>query len=496
MITTKKPCYPDDRRMDMTAYMGPRRAGKRFFNSKYGENPKDEKEGYPSFIRDDVFRLYKEAGFCFLMPEADGYFGQNISENGFVPEPDFTKSDLYAYMKLAAKHDLPVYPTVEQMYGPMTHQDGPFGEEEKAVIREFVQTVQQYCPENFGGIMLTDEPSYQSLGRVKKIMEYLYSDEIRSIKPDLKIFASMLPLYGPIGCFHPKYQGDEWAKHYQFDDHRQQAYEYYMEQCIDAVGEFCYDYYPFGRDGWLSPGYYRNLELAAQHGKERGIELGITLQSCRMDTGYNVKTGRGRTVYRVPSYEDFRWQVYGALAFGVKRLGCFTFWQHYNEGTGEIFPTAMVVYDPAEETGYRKTQIYDAVKAVNEEVLAIDHIFLRYKWQGCKVVRTSREMNIRLVEGGYEGGCITDVKATRDLLIGCFTHEEDQTEGYWIVNAQNPYRYEMNDVELCMEGAERLLYYRKGKEYDVPLQEGQFRVRLGVGEGIFVIPYGTEHKSK
>ena len=60
------------------------------------------------------------------------------------------------------------------------------------------------------------------------------------------------------------------------------------------------------------------------------------------------------------------------------------------------------------------------------------------------------------------------------------------------MNAQNPYRYEMNDVELCMEGAERLLYYRKGKEYDVPLQEGQFRVRLGVGEGIFVIPYGKE----
>ena len=168
----------------------------------------------------------------------------------------------------------------------------------------------------------------------------------------------------------------------------------------------------------------------------------------------------------------------------------------YHESTGEVYPKAMINYEPSEEKGYRATEIYYAVKEVNEEVLAIDHIFLRYKWQGCKVVRTSREKNIRLVKGGYEGGCITDVKATRDLLIGCFTHEEDQTEGYWIVNAQNPYRYEMNDVELCMEGAERLLYYRKGKEYDVPLQEGQFRVRLGVGEGIFVIPYGTEHKSK
>lgn len=39
------------------------------------------------------------------------------------------------------------------------------------------------------------------------------------------------------------------------------------------------------------------------------------------------------------------------------------------------------------------------------------------------------------------------------------------------------------------EGAERLLYYRKGKEYDVPLDNGSFSIRLGVGEGVFAIPY-------
>ena len=83
MIAAKKPIYQNNRRIDITAYMGPRRAGKRDFNGAYGENPRDPKEGYPSFICDDVFTLYKEAGMNFLMPEADAFYGQIITEIGY-----------------------------------------------------------------------------------------------------------------------------------------------------------------------------------------------------------------------------------------------------------------------------------------------------------------------------------------------------------------------------------------------------------------------------
>ena len=492
MIAAKKPIYQNNRRIDITAYMGPRRAGKRDFNGAYGENPRDPKEGYPSFICDDVFTLYKEAGMNFLMPEADAFYGQIITEIGYQPEENFEKSDLYTYMKLAEKHDLVVYPTVEELFGPMTHRDGPFGDAEKRIIREFVETVQKHCPNSFEGIMLTDEPGYASLGRVKKIVEYLRSDEIRRIKSDLKFFASMLPMYAPLGSYSQKYDTNEYQEQFRFDDERVQVYQDYVERCEDAIGEFCFDYYALGRDGWLSPAFYQNLEIAAEHGRDGQYTTGVTLLSNRMDTSYNPKTGRGRNVYRIPSYEDIRFQVYSALAFGMQRIGYYTFWQQYHESNGEIYPKAMINYEPSEEKGYRATEIYYAVKEVNEEVLAIDHIFLRYKWQGCKVVRTSRDKNIRLVKAGYKGGCINDVKANRDLLIGCFTQKEDKTEGYWIVNSQNPYRYEMNDVEICFEGAERLLYYRKGREYDVPLENGRFCVRLGVGEGIFAIPYGVK----
>lgn len=492
MIARKKPAYPDDRRMDMTAYMGPRRGGKRGFNGEYGQNPRDPKESYPSFLTDDVFALYKEAGFNFLMPEGDAYYGERMTPEGMVDEPIFQNSDLYHYMKMAEKHELDVYPTFEELFGPMTHNDGPFGDKEKKLIHDFIKTVEEFCPERFKGIMLTDEPRYYSVERIKAIVDYLHSEEIKAIKPELDIFSAMLPMYGAIGFLHPDYVGDEYSRHYRFDEERIRAYQYYMEICADAVGEFCYDYYPLGRDGWLSPGFYLNLEMAAQYGLEKGIPISITLQSFRMDSGYNVKTGRGRNIYRTPLYEDVRWQVYSALAFGVRRIGYFTFWQHYHECTSEVFNNAMVMYDPAEEKGYRVTEIYDAVKKVNEEILAIDHIFMRFSWKGCRVVRTSRERNIRLVKGGYEGGSLIELKADRDALVGCFENPEDGAEGYWIVNAENSYRNQMNEIEVVFQGATKLLYYRKGKEYDVPLEDGRFAIRLGVGEGIFAIPYCEE----
>ena len=320
-------------------------------------------------------------------------------------------------------------------------------------------------------------------------MEYLRSEEIQSIKPDLKLFASMFPMYTYLNAYSPAYEAAEYNQGILFNEDRIAAYGDYIDRCADALGEFCCDYYSLGRDGWLSPAFYQNMELMVEHGKKGRYPVSITLLSNRMDTAYNPKTGRGRTIYRIPSYEDMRFQVYSALAFGVRQIGYYTFWQHYHEGTAEVYPKAMVNYEPSEEKGYRPTEIYYAVKEVNAEVHALEHIFLRYQWQGCKVIRTSREKNIRLVKGGYEGGCITGMQSVRDLLVGCFTREEDGTEGYWIVNAQNPYRYEVNDVELCFEGAKRLLYYRKGKEYDTALENGIWRVRLGVGEGIFAIPY-------
>lgn len=488
--------YKNDRRIEMTAYIGPRRKGKHMYNGVYGAYPLDPEEGYPSFITDEVFALYKDAGLSFLMPEADAFYGENITETGYVEEKDFEKSDLYEYMKMAEKHGLGVYPAIREVFSHMAREEGEFGEKEKAIFKDYVDTIQGYFPETFKGIMLTDEPEYFAVPRIKKIMDYLHSEEISKIKPDMGIFTSMLPMYGLLRSFHPDYSDKKYLR-LRYNEDRNVAYQYYMEQCADATGEVSYDHYPFIYDHQLTPGFFLNMEMAAQLCKEKGYPFTITLQSYQACLNLNEKTGQALLINRAPVYEDIRWQVYSALAFGAERLGYYTFWTHYSLGSSGRERKAMIVFDPSDERGFRTTEIYDAVKAVNQEILQFDHVFLRFKWQGCRVVRTSLERNIRLVKGGYDGSSIVSEKAIRDLLIGCMKNPEDGKEGFWIVNAENPFRQQINDVEILFEGAKGVRYYRKGKEYDMALEQvvekgkpcGKMKMRLGVGEGIFVIPY-------
>lgn len=494
MKEINKPIYADDRRIDLTAYLGPRRAGKNIYDGVYGAYPLDPKEGYPSFITDEVFQLYKKAGLNFLMPEGDAYYGYRLTETGFVDEPDFEKSDLYHYMKVAERNGLGVYPTSEELFSQMSHSEGIIEQKDKESLKRMIQTIQSHFPDIFWGIMVTDEPTHAQMGRVKSIMDYLWSDEIQEIKPDLKVFASMLPMYGTLASYGAENE-EHSADSPEGINARKSIYGKYIDACIDAMQEFSVDFYPLVDETLISSWFYTNLEMAAERCKRAGCPLAVTLQSCRLDAGYDEKTGHSKVVYRTPHYEDMRWQVYSALAFGASRLGYYTFWPHYIVGPDIVHQNAMVVFEPSDEKGYRTTEIYDAVKKVHQEILAFDHVFLRFQWQGCHVVRTSEDLNIHYVKGGYKDDALVSVKATRDLLIGCMKNLEDGRKGYWIVNAENPYRVQMNDVEIIWKEAANITYYRQGKEYEVALEQlvsdtetcGKLSIRLGVGEGIFVI---------
>lgn len=496
MKQQNKPNYADDRRIDLTAYLGPRRAGKNIYDGVYGAYPLDPKEGYPSFITDEVFQLYKEAGLNFLMPEGDAYYGYRLTETGFVDEPDFEKSDLYHYMEVAERNDLGVYPTSEELFARMSHAEGTIEQKDRESLKQMIQTIQSYFPDTFWGIMVTDEPTHAQMGRVKSIMDYLRSDEIQKIKPDLKVFASMLPMYGTLASYGAENE-EHSADSPEGINARKSIYGKYIDACMEAMQEFSVDFYPLVDETLISSWFYTNLEMAAERCKEAGFPLAVTLQSCRLDADYDEETGHSKVVYRTPHYEDMRWQVYSALAFGASRLGYYTFWPHYIVGPNIVHQNAMVVFEPSDEKGYRTTEIYDAVKAVHQEILAFDHVFLRFQWQGCRVVRTSQDENIRYVAGGYKSESFAVKKAARDLLIGCMLNPEDGAKGYWIVNAENPYRNQINDVELLFAETTRLIYYRRGKEYDIELEQilqeekqyGKFVIQLGVGEGIFAIPY-------
>lgn len=486
MIKQGKPIYKDDRRIPMMAYMGPRRAGKRFFDEKYG-NPRDSKDGYQEFWSDQVFEDYKAAGFSFLMPEGDAFYGMRLTSEGLVYEPEFEQTDLYRFIQKAEKHNLLVYPSARKLIDEMRKEKYLFTNEDKVYIKSFVETISRAFPQTCKGILLTDEPNIQASGKMEEAVRC-----IRECIPDMDIFVSMLPAYGIIEDFDASSTKETYKDIVVSYEMKEPHYKKYVQRYGKMIGEFSFDHYPFvgGIEGTVYPLFYRNLEVAAQLGKEHGFPISITLQAFRMDEGYQPETGKGKEVFRVPSYEEMRYQVYSSLAFGVKRIGYFTFWQHYNEGSREVFPTAMVVYDEAEECGYRKTSIYDAVKKVNDQILQFDHVFLHFEWEGSGLIRKSQDENLTFAVCDYQDGFLENVTAQRDLLIGYMKNPEDGRSAYWFVNAHNPFYYEWNEVEFSFKGATHIQYYRAGREYNTSLNEdGSFQIRLGAGEGIFVIPY-------
>lgn len=487
MIRRGKPQYADDRRLETTAYMGPRRAGKRNFNEEYG-NPRDCAAGYREFWDDAVFEAYKEAGLTFLIPEGDAFFGTRVTADGVCGETDFTKSDLFRFLEIARRHDLAVYPSQAELMYIMARRAEPLNDEEKRRIADMVTTLKARFPDTVKGLLLTDEPMMKHYGGVASCVEW-----IRSLAPEWDLFVSMLPIYGTAEMFGADMQSEKYKGHEVTLEMKSEEYSRYISSFGKLLGEFSFDYYAFNRDvgpETLSPTFFRNLELAAEGAKEHGFSMSATLQACRMDRGYDPQSGKTeRVIFREVTYEDMRWQAYAALAFGARRLGYFTFWQHYNESQYETFPTAMVVYDEAEPCGWRKTATYDAVQKVNAQIHAFDHVFLRFDWRGCRVINRSGDENVAFVKGDWRDGALGDLQATRDTLVGCFENPEDGREGYWLVNAHNPYFYEWNEITARFHGANRATYWRGGREYDVALTDGALSLRLGAGEGVFVIPY-------
>jgi hypothetical protein len=71
--------------------------------------------------------------------------------------------------------------------------------------------------------------------------------------------------------------------------------------------------------------------------------------------------------FRTPSAGELRWQVYGALAYGVKGFGYFTYWPARDDYV------AVVDYQGNE------TPLYSVIRDVNSEALAMGATLLQLK---------------------------------------------------------------------------------------------------------------------
>lgn len=466
------PSYEDDEYIELAAYMGPRRGGYRYWNGVYGEHPEDPAGGWDSFITEKDFQDYIDAGFTYALPEGDGWYDYNYELNQSVST--FEESDLYTYMEMAEKMGLPVVASSNFLVNLTSREDYRLTDQHKQTIDQMIEDLSKY--KMFKGLTLRDEPDSGWAKSFGAVQDYVWSKD-----PDFFFYTCMLPIYGRVSNFSNNITDDKEA-----------AYTEYVQAISDATGTFAYDHYPLYIDPiqgvtTVQSDYYQNFEIVAKNAKENDYDAGFVVQCTAWgspDGEFSVRHPRATN-----TKADISYQVYSALAYGMKYINYYSYWEHYAQGDSSYVYDAMVMYPEKKGQEAVKTDAYYAVQAMNQELKKFDHVFLKYDWEGTMAVAPEGKSKSTLLAcvKDYTSPRISSVSATEEAIIGC-QKDKNGYDGFMIVNATDPGMNTPNSVTIKFKEATSAICYIEGEETKVQLKDGAYTFELKGGEGIFVIP--------
>lgn len=532
------PVYLNDIEIPLAAYQGPRAGG--FTNYTYTPDA----DGYiykkniigtktpsgtlgvetvtNSFLNAYEMQQYKDAGFTALVTESDC---------------SWTKHDIFAlgggmyanmkyYMLLAQDAGLDVIVTSSAVnaflndmdhsgYGVTQKADGTEVEITKALIIEDLTALVDFMNgnnavtqwgiddtylsanypseyhermkksvvfENFAGIQLSDEVDYLTC---KDKYNYVAA-EMKKIKPDCRFLSSNL------------LNGNKKPS----ETNRNRSLAAVLSGFSDQTKQYTYDEYPFMQESVITgtglakscmrgansilTTWFSSLSGVAKAAKANGVSTGITLQTFGMDNAMNG------TIKRAPGTQaEMSWQVYTALAYGMKEINYFTYWEHKTQALdGERHTGSMVRYPDAGEDATRsvKTDLYTFVQAINKEISMYDHVFMDFDWQASQVLGSN---------GSFE--YIADATAISDkasftnssgtALVSAMKDNKKDVDGFWIVNAADPASADDINVKAVFTNATHVMTWMEGKQRIIALDGSKsYTVKLGAGEGQFLIP--------
>lgn len=487
----------DSAEIELAAYCGPRREGYRYYfdndnddgsdgnydgnlnvTPEYGTHPEDPEDGWKGWITERDFQDYKNCGFTYLLPEQDALYDFTYTDGG-KPVSNFVESDLYSYMELAEKMNLPVVVHSNSLTGMTLDKDGVLTEKNKDFLSTLYHDLNGY--NMFRGYSLADEPTYESAESFAQTRTYL-----ESLDPSKVMYTACLPITASNSVLTSDTTLTQEA-----------AYRSYMDQYYRAVGSFTYDLYPLithtRKGNRLETNWFTNLRIAAQHAKEKQYDPGIVVQSTSYGYAKNYELLDNLEHRRtIETKADVGFQVYTALAYGMKAINYYTYWTHWSESARGIDPSAMINY-PADNSGEPiKTNAYYAVKAINQEIRKFDHVFLTFDWQGTMALAPSDTDMSTVLEGALSDGSNYEPEnmtatATQETVIGCM-QDDNGRDGYMIVNATEPSIGSTSKVTLHFKDAKKAVAYIKGTETEITLQNSTYEIEVGAGEGVFIIP--------
>ena len=255
----------------------------------------------------------------------------------------------------------------------------------------------------------------------------------------------------------------------------------------DNDGNKCLD------NAWLS-----DVQILANVAKQyKNVKTNFFIQT--MPYGIKEDGSPNGAIYgsrdRVPTYEDIRMQEYALAAFGYDGISLF------------CYATPLVGFEFAESQeamisrSGEKTGIYESVKKANSEILAFDHVLQQFDWIGTFTNDAgqtnddkprTQNSSFRLLNRISVKSVLSlnSVTTSRDTLFGYF-NDVDGNDGIMVVNYNETSLNLTDEVTLNFDSSKynKAICYVGGKKQVVNLSGGKLNLELGVGEGVFVIPY-------
>lgn len=254
----------------------------------------------------------------------------------------------------------------------------------------------------------------------------------------------------------------------------------------DTKGEKCLD------TGWLSD--VEAVALLAD--KHENVKTNFFIQTMPYG-GVSNSGAKAGSRDRVPSYEDVRMQEYALLTFGYDMISCFCYGSPV-EGN-EFLDRQVAMIDRSGE----RTDIYYSVQKANKEILAFDHVIKQFAWKGVftnDAGKTTADKQ-RTQNSSFAGltsrmsiaaiDCLAEVYSSADTLFGYFTDAEENA-GFMLVNYNETSEEITDNVTLRFNPDykfNKALCYIGGVKTVLDVKDNALDITLGVGEGVFVIPY-------
>lgn len=322
--------------------------------------------GNPNFITDKYYQLAKEAGINILY---------GLYEN-LEKRPD----DALAAMNCALRNQL-------------RYLAFSSGISLKKSTEEMQAELTSFCTDHpaYLGVLAYDEPAEAEFDQLEKLASYYHT-----ALPDKLFYANLLPYCAKVTQIK-KCKQDESGRSTTV-----QEYKDYLEAFIQKLDPVVvsFDNYPCeGSFLEMADHYFLNLSMVSAAARKYNKPAWCFIQTCSWNP--NV---------RVPSAVEILWQVNTALAYGMKGIQYFTFWQPLVDG---VWRGGMIAAD-----GEKYPQ-YNYVQNANRQIQLCQHLLMKSNFVGV-MVRGASPAPIPNQDLLPSFGPLIEISGDIPVLAGCF----------------------------------------------------------------------------